>query len=364
MEPSPSHPPIPLAVEAVNAQWLTDALRWGGHDVVVTDAVQGGITGGNATKVRLRVTYDRPTDLPPDVFVKVGMELQDPTKNLTGSTYDIEGRYYLDVLPKLSTAIVPRCLAVIIDSEASRCALVLDDLVAAGGRFGSPLERELSVSEVAQLLEQLAELHGRWWGGDEAMPIPGLDHGISRTNRLGRYYSTFDREYLAGLIDGPRGAALPAAVADPDRLVAAFWNGADISLKDAPAVIHADPHLGNIFIRADGACGLADWQTLRWGRWSHDVAYLLGSALTVEDRRTAESELLATYLDALRSVTDQAPGEEAAKQAYRESMIYGLVGWLTAPPYFGYSEEYSSAYASKFAQAVVDHDTLGALVGA
>lgn len=315
-----------------------------------------------AAKVRLVATYDRSTELPVDLFVKVGMELQDPTKNLTGSTYDMEGRYYLDIAPELSKAVVPECLSVVIDDESNRCALVLGDLVAEGGTFGSPLDRVLSVGEAAQLLEQLAELHGRWWGGDSSMPVEGLDHGISRGNRLGRYYSTFDREYLGRLLDGARGAALPDEVRDPDRLGAAFWASAAIG-SEAPAVIHADPHLGNIFVRSDGACGLADWQTLRWGRWSHDVAYMLGASLTVEDRRSSEWDLLGGYLEALRAVTGDAPTDEAARQAYRESLVYGLMGWLTAPPYFGYSEEYSSEYASKFAAAVVDHDTFGALVG-
>jgi len=354
-------PPIPLAVEDVDRAWVDAALRHGGHDVEVTAVAHGEVTGGNATKIRVRATYAGATDLPADLFVKVGMELQDPSKNLTGSTYDVEGRFFLDVLHRVDGLDAPRCLAALIDEGSHRCALVLEDVVAAGGTFGDPRRRDLDADEVAELLGRLAALHGRWWGGDPSTPIAGLDHGIRRDNRLGRYYATFDRAHLAGLLDGPRGAALPDGPWRPEALHDAFWANAGAAERDAPALIHADPHLGNIFVRADGRTGLADWQTLRWGRWAHDVSYLVGSTLPVPVRRAHEDDLLDHYLDVLRATAPGAPSGDAARLAYRQSLVYGLVGWLTAPDYFGYPEDYRRAYATRFAHAALDHGTLRAL---
>jgi hypothetical protein len=80
-------PPIPLSVPAVDAAWLEAALRAAGHDVTVTSCAHVAVVGGNATKIRLVVTYGGDHgDLPRAVCVKVGMELQDPSLNLTGST--------------------------------------------------------------------------------------------------------------------------------------------------------------------------------------------------------------------------------------------------------------------------------------
>ena len=60
------------------------------------------------------------------------------------------------------------------------------------------------------------------------------------------------------------------------------------------AVLHGDYRLDNLLFDPDGADVVAvDWQTLAVGPPARDLAYFLGTSLTVDDRRAAERELVA-----------------------------------------------------------------------
>ncbi len=66
------------------------------------------------------------------------------------------------------------------------------------------------------------------------------------------------------------------------------------------AVLHGDYRLDNLLFDPDGADVVAvDWQTLAVGPPARDLAYFLGTSLTVDDRRAAERELVAEYHAAL-----------------------------------------------------------------
>ncbi len=65
-------------------------------------------------------------------------------------------------------------------------------------------------------------------------------------------------------------------------------------------MLHGDYRLDNLLFDPDGADVVAvDWQTLAVGPPARDLAYFLGTSLTVDDRRAAERELVAEYHAAL-----------------------------------------------------------------
>src|SRR3546814_19351180 len=69
------------------------------------------------------------------------------------------------------------------------------------------------------------------------------------------------------------------------------------------------------------------------GHHMHDVNYLITTALSIEDRRSHERELLGYYLGRLKAggVTD-APHFEDAWRDYRRTLVWGVyIGWLTTP---------------------------------
>lgn len=65
------------------------------------------------------------------------------------------------------------------------------------------------------------------------------------------------------------------------------------------AVTHSDPHCGNTWITKDGKPRFLDWQTAQVSSVFHDLVYFVVGALTVEDRRRYEFEILEYYLVAL-----------------------------------------------------------------
>ena len=60
----------------------------------------------------------------------------------------------------------------------------------------------------------------------------------------------------------------------------------------------------------DGEVGFLDWQMARRGNWSLDLGYFLQGALTIEDRRRSERELLEEYRGALTLPAAEMPSAE------------------------------------------------------
>ena len=80
------------------------------------------------------------------------------------------------------------------------------------------------------------------------------------------------------------------------------------TLTKAPqTLLHGDPHIGNTYVLPDDDVGFLDWQMVRRGNWSLDLGYFLQGALTIEDRRRSERELLEEYRGALTLPADEIP---------------------------------------------------------
>jgi aminoglycoside phosphotransferase (APT) family kinase protein len=244
---------------------------------------------------------------------------------------------------------------------------LLEDLDARAAKFcrvQSPLAYEQAQSQ----LVALAVLHARWW------EAPGLraDGELSWLERLdplpegeaGRYQrGQLVPSVYAHYMALPRGAAVSCHFHDRDRMLEAMERLRILDRQGPMCVLHGDAHLGNLYFDADGAAGVLDWQAVRQGPWSHDVAYFLGSALDVPDRRAWEEPLLKFYLDQLRIHGVSPPDFAEAWSAYRAQMIYGLYYWLVNPIEFQ-AEVNNCAVAPRFAHAVIDHGTLTSFLSA
>jgi hypothetical protein len=118
-------------------------------------------------------------------------------------------------------------------------------------------------------------------------------------------------------------------------------------------------HLGNLYLDADGTPGVLDWQP-RKGAWSIDVSYFLIAGLDVVDRRRWQGGLLQHYLSRLAAYGVAAPGFDEACLSYRRDVIWGLLIWLLNGSHFQ-TEANNTAATTRFAMAMVDLDTFGAL---
>ena len=90
------------------------------------------------------------------------------------------------------------------------------------------------------------------------------------------------------------------------------------------AVLHGDYRLDNLLFDPDGADVIAvDWQTLAVGPPARDLAYFLGTSLTVDDRRAAERELVAEYHAALCARGVSGYGADQCFDDYRLGQLQG-----------------------------------------
>lgn len=88
--------------------------------------------------------------------------------------------------------------------------------------------------------------------------------------------------------------------------------------------------------------------------WSYDVAYFLVGALSVNDRKKHDRELVNGYLDALEALGGPALDRPEAWKDYQRHTLHGLI-WATLPPTW-ISAEQVQAMTERYVSAIVDHD--------
>jgi thiamine kinase-like enzyme len=233
---------------------------------------------------------------------------------------------------------------------------VLDDLEAAGYRFGDPLIG-LTVDEVAAGLETQAAWHASTWN----------ERRLESVSWLGQVSPTVVDFYAACLTPAQWQAStarlteqqLPTNLRDRRRLEAALRATQEMNARGPRVLAHGDTHLGNTYIDADGRVAFLDWQTLSRGCWGDDVAYFIVGALTSEDRRASEWDLLDHYRDAMtaRGVRPEQLGD--VRDKYRRQHLHGLF-WGLMPE--GYQpQDRCEVMCQRFAEAMLEQATLDAL---
>jgi aminoglycoside phosphotransferase (APT) family kinase protein len=130
--------------------------------------------------------------------------------------------------------------------------------------------------------------------------------------------------------------------------------------------LHGDLHIANTYVSREGRMGVADWHVGLKGSWAHDYAYLLATALDVEDRRAWEHDLLDFYLERLAAAGGQALPREKAWRAYRQATLYPYFAWVYTlgrsrlQPNFQ-PDEVSLTMLARISTTIDDLDSLGAV---
>jgi hypothetical protein len=310
-----------------------------------------GSIHGTATKVK--VTLDAEGDGPRTMWVKAGWEDSSEILRKVG-IFSREPRVYAELLPELGLE-VPKCYGARWDEEAMDGIVLLEDLGERHAHFNSPLE-PLSPKAVATLLSALARMHGLTRSAEWL-----AEHGWLRplfwdTREPDSYLSYVSSvATLESFLMLPRGAALPEAARNAERISTAIGRTAAFGREDSEhCMLHGDAHIGNSYGLPDGGLGLLDWQCVWRGSWAFDVAYLMVSSLSPDDRRSHEMSLLQHYLEERACHGWPAPSLAHAFDRYCKYFAYGLTVWLTNLPSFQ-PEEFNAAVASRFAYALLDH---------
>ncbi|MDL9938946.1 phosphotransferase [Gordonia sp. ABSL1-1] len=344
--------PLPTDLADITPEWMTRALS-AHHAGAVVDTV--AITerdDGTNRRARLALTYATGTG-PASVFVKgVDEAHKDLLRITSGLLHE----------PRLFASGVdlpvehPTVFATQIDAESEDFVLVMEDLTERGA---DPRDatRPLTVEQAASGVRGLAQLHGAFWG--ERCSTPELDWLEPFHPWNGMEIAPLPAAYERMPEDTP-----PAVTSlGIDELLEKIWKPYIRTLTTtSQTLLHGDPHIGNTYLIGD-QLGFLDWQVARRGNFSLDLGYFLQGALTVEDRRRAEWDLLGEYRDALGLPAGECPSAEEIELGYRASVAHGLTLWLctASAGELWQRPDIAVALAERYAFAFDDLDTAEAI---
>jgi hypothetical protein len=346
---------IPMQWEQVTPEWMTAALQSrapgvevGGVELVMND-------DGSNRRARFKLAYAKGTG-PETVFLKAHDADNRVTHLRNGNLWN-EARLFASGVE--IPADTPLVYKAVVDLLGLDFLLVMED-IRQRGADPRDATRPMTPDQVARGLTGMARYHSRYWGVSPATH-PALAWLQTWAPTEG-WKSGLRRFIPRGLERGQPVLAPLVARMTGDEVVDHWARYVGTLATDPVTLIHGDTHVGNTYVLPDGDVGFLDWQVVRRGAWHQDVGHFMGSALTVEDRRAHERELLGVYLAALDVPAADRPDPETAWKTYRTTPIYGLAIWLSTLGTDGWqAREICMALAERFAAAFVELDTLGAL---
>ncbi|MDT5223303.1 MAG: hypothetical protein QOG19_710 [Mycobacterium sp.] len=304
---------LPRTVDELDTKVLTDVMG-----TTVSSISVLGSDAGTSSRGRLALNGD---GVPETVFVKLAAQtVAIRLMGELGRLGHTEVRFYSQLAPELTG--LPKAYGTAFDAWTGRYLLVLEDLPAASCEFPDTLH-PLSTDQASLIVELLAKLHATFWGRlphDRKGPLGWLQTPSGDVaSMLNRSLMSTSIKRLAERTDIP--VENGRFIADNPRAVAA--------LIDTPphTVLHGDAHPGNVYFR-DGKAGLLDWQAVRRGHPSRELAYTLITSLTPEDRRAAQRDLLRNYRHALAAAGGPELDEDDFWLRYRQGAQYAYVAAL------------------------------------
>lgn len=300
--------------ESLSPDHLSRILQADGHDVTVTDVTAEPVgTGQMAASFRLRLVFDGPSgDLPSTLVAKTAVGPPERRQIASGS-YRTEVDFYRRIASR-TTLRIPRCWASWMTDDAHEFVLLLEDL--APRRQGDQLIGcRPEQARVAAI--NLAGLHGPLWNDPwltEVLPAFGPEQIPDFDAAFPVMIDLFLDRYGARLSDSAR--ALYGRIGS----LAGSW----LAGRPEPfGVVHGDYRLDNLMFSDDdgGDVVALDWQTTSLGLPGRDLAFLLGTGLSIEDRRAHEEEIIAAYHGALLAQGVEDHGLDASRDDY----VYGML---------------------------------------
>ncbi|KAI0850438.1 kinase-like domain-containing protein [Daldinia vernicosa] len=342
-----AQPQLPTVPEEVTASWLAEVLK-----INIKSTELKKILPGMATKLYVNVKYedsvgkDEATLRSANLCIKGGFN-PDFVEQVPWVVmlYQREVEFLNRVAPSLGHIDIPKTWWA---GYNSRQGIVIMDDLSQSCEFGRPTE-DWPVTRVLAGVEQLAALHASTWGvkpTDYAWLTSDYDQAIFTLMQ------TFD-----DVVHGPERPVVHDYLKDQKRITEVLKKHFASRNPKFRCLLHGDAHTGNTYLDK-GVPRFLDWQTIHIGSAFHDVAYFVGGALSIEDRRTYEYEILDHYLAALEKLGGPAfsSRDEDILREYRKSFLAGI-GWIMCP-YEMQTKQCVDAMARRYSAALDDHKTL------
>jgi len=328
---------VPASFEGITSEWLTAVLceDHPGVEVVAHDFC----ADDTATSVRrqIRLTYNcdvSSLDLPLLLFFKSGMKFRNRMLLGVSGAALCEVMFYNLVRPDLDIE-APRAYHAVFSPRTLNSMILMGD-ISAEVEFCLPthyINRARAESQVSLL----AKMHSHYYEHPDVQAQGG------KLSSLPTWQQFFENTRGINIEGGCKNGFRTAEDVIPDRLFrreAEVWPATEQSvvLNAAHPVTlnHADVHIKNWYVRPGDVMGLNDWQCMCRGHWGRDLAYAISTALTVEDRRAWERDLLELYLQRMREGGAPEIHFNDAWRHYRQQMPSALAWWTftLTPPWF------------------------------
>jgi hypothetical protein len=359
---------IPFSYETITPEWLTHLLCKEHPQARVVGFTLDEKDDGTANRQRIFLTYNeagRAAGLPASVFCKASQGLLNRINlGLSGGTHS-EVTFYNRLRPHLVLDIPIPYLATY-DPKSFNSIIVMKDLEKEVSfcRHWTPISFELALSQ----MDLLAGVHSRF----QDSPVFN-----AQSTGLVTWPQFFAAVVSYGHETATNNGFLAAEAVIPPRLFRRYdevWPAICYGVKTherLPAtLVHGDCHLKQWFIRSsNNRMGLTDWQCASFGHWARDVAYVIATSLTVEDRRRWEKDLVTYYLGQMAEKGAAMPSFDEAWLRYRQNMVSALSWWTgTLTPTDDQPDmqprETSLEFIKRLSHGIDDLDGLDACQGA
>jgi hypothetical protein len=346
----------PPSSQGLTAEWLTQALCHGHPGTEVVSFDLGAIDHGSNARQAITVLYNRAgneAELPRAMFAKSTPRFtQRLAGGLTGAAVTEVG-FYTQLRPELGDIEAPRGYYGIADARSCRSVILMEDIANRVEAFGNPAKHYIDRGKAESMMELLADVHAGMWDDPRLdREFPWLRTTQEFQNHLNATVN-FERRMLVG-VNRSHALAPPEFIRRRADVFPALQRSLELNVRRPQSLIHFDVHLANWYITKDGRMGLADWGCLVKGNWAIDFAYAVAAALTVEDRRAWERELLELYLTRLGEAGGVPPKFDDAWLAYRQQTFHGLTFWLYT---IGYGRMQPKMQPDDVCEAIVHRTT-------
>lgn len=355
---------VPSSASTITADWLTSALCRDVPKAHVVGIETTGTTSQTTSRANLLVHYNaagRAAGLPEQVFVKLTATVRQ--RLFLGLIRCVEGEplFYRELRPLLDLE-CPQGYYGAIDHRSWRSIVVIEDIAATRGASFCHATSDISRADIESLVDVMADYHGAMWESPLVTGAPWLKRPIDHFHNTSAFLNM--RKRCAVGIERAGEVMPPAVRADPDGLWTAFLASMRAFSEGPTTLLHGDPHIGNTYRTAAGAMSFTDWQVCMQGSWAFDYAYAVSTALTVENRRAWERDLLDRYLERLAQGGGEPPEFDDAFRAYRQGLLYPLHTWTTvigrsALQPLMQSEDVCRLIIERVSHAIEDLDAVG-----
>ena len=323
---------LPLSYDAITTEWLTDALCSAYPGAQVTGFSLGPVDSGSSNRRKIAVVYNeagQAAGLPVKLFCKATHDLANRiVLGISGGAMG-EVLFFNQVRPLLDIEAPVSCFAGY-DPTNINSIVVLHDIsddVTSFCDHNTEMTRARAESQMALL----ASAHGQGYANSAVR---------AELDRIVTWPQFFTKTLDFGMEAGSNKGFLDGVDVIPASTFKRFDEVWPKTLQSVErhnslplTLMHGDVHLKNWYIAGNGEMGLSDWQCVSRGHWSRDVCYAISSALTVENRRAWEKDLLRLYLDRLHAAGGPKVTFDEAWLHYRQQLMTALTWWtITLAP--------------------------------